>query len=305
MTNTNQNFASKIPCYSFEHVPTRLASGGVGLFIDGNLKYTVLEKESHGAFQASWIAISFNKQNNVICGILDCQHNSPDCFSGYVSDTTQKVASTGKSIYLMSDFNFLFALQSSYLLPTIGKPTRMHGMSASPIDDIFVNNPDQVLISGNIITDVSDHFSQFCILTSGIEKVANKTTKKRDFSDISVRFSNDLPIADWDNIILTLEHTPWDTVFVFDEIDDMLESWENLFNNAVDQHCPWRNKRVALVNQTPWMSNAIIDQLRLRDTLLKRSKRSNNPDDWAEYKRARNKAVGMLKSAKRKYYIKT
>ena len=102
---------------------------------------------------------------------------------------------------------------------------------------------------------------------------------------------------------LTLEHTPWDTVFVFDEIDDMLESWENLFTNAVDQHCPWWYKRVALVNQTPWMSNAIIDQLRLRDTLLKRSKRSNNPDDWAEYKKARNKAVGMLKGAKRKYYV--
>ena len=105
MTNTNQNFASKILCYAFEHVPTRLASRGVGLFIDGNLKYTVLENESHGAFQASWIAISFNKQKNVICGSLDCSHNSPDCFSGYVSDTTQKVASTGKSIYLMSDFN--------------------------------------------------------------------------------------------------------------------------------------------------------------------------------------------------------
>ena len=51
------------------------------------------------------------------------------------------------------------------------------------------------------------------------------------------------------------------------------------------------------------MSNAIIDQLRLRDTLFKRSKRSNNPDDWAEYKKARNKAVGMLKSAKRKCYV--
>ena len=51
------------------------------------------------------------------------------------------------------------------------------------------------------------------------------------------------------------------------------------------------------------MSNAIIDQLRLRDTLLKRSKHSNNPDKWDEYKKARNKAVGMLKSAKRKYYL--
>ena len=82
----------------------------------------------------------------------------------------------------------------------------MHGMSASPIDDIFVNNPDEVLISGNIITDVSDHFSQFCILISGRKKVANKTTEKRDFSDFSdfsVRFSNDLSIADWDNIIVS------------------------------------------------------------------------------------------------------
>ena len=51
------------------------------------------------------------------------------------------------------------------------------------------------------------------------------------------------------------------------------------------------------------MSNAIIDQLRLRDTSLKRSKHSNNPDNWAEYKKARNKAVGMLKSAKQKYCV--
>ena len=79
----------------------------------------------------------------------------------------------------------------------------MHGMSASPIDDIFVNNPDQVLISGNIITDVSDHFSQFCILISGRKKVANKKTEKRDFSDFSDRFSNDLSIADWDSIIVS------------------------------------------------------------------------------------------------------
>ena len=50
--------------------------------------------------------------------------------------------------------DFLLALQSSYLLPTIDKPTRVQWMSASLIDNIFVNNPKQVLISGNIITDV-------------------------------------------------------------------------------------------------------------------------------------------------------
>ncbi|PFX34306.1 RNA-directed DNA polymerase from mobile element jockey [Stylophora pistillata] len=102
---------------------------------------------------------------------------------------------------------------------------------------------------------------------------------------------------------LTLEQTPWDTIFVFDEFDDMLESWENLFNEALDLHCPWRNKRVALVTQTPWMSNAILKQLRLRDTLLKKAKRSKDPFDWAKYKKARNKAVGMSRTAKRKYCV--
>ena len=156
-------------------MPTPLASGGVGLFSDENLNYSALEKESHEAFQVLWIEISFSKQKNVICGIIYRQHNSPDCFIKYFSDTIEKLASTGNKIHIMGDFNlcllkteksqysqdFLLALQSSYLFPTIDKPTRVHRVSASFIDNIFVNNPNQVLISGNIVTDVSDHFSQF------------------------------------------------------------------------------------------------------------------------------------------------
>ena len=77
-------------------MPTPLASGGVGLFIVENLNYTLLEKEAHEAFQALWIEISFSKQKNVICGIIYRQHNSPDCFIEYFSDTIEKLASTGK-----------------------------------------------------------------------------------------------------------------------------------------------------------------------------------------------------------------
>ena len=203
ITHTNQNFATKIPAYAFEHVPTPLASGGVGLFIDENLNYTVLKKESHEAFQALWIEISFSKQKNVICGIIYRQHNSPGCFIEYFFDTIKKLASTGKTIYLMGDFNlcllktekfqysqdFLLALKSSYLLPTIDKPACVHRISASLIDNIFVNNPNQVLISGNIITDVSDHFSQFCIMTSGrvyliVKKIEESALNMRVISSI-------------------------------------------------------------------------------------------------------------------------
>ena len=42
ITNSNENTGlSNIPGYVFEHVPTQLACGGVGLFVDETLSYSV------------------------------------------------------------------------------------------------------------------------------------------------------------------------------------------------------------------------------------------------------------------------
>ena len=65
----------------------------------------------------------------------------------------------------------------------------------------------------------------------------------------------------------TLMRTPWDSVFIFDETDDVLDSWEKLFIDGLEQH--WRTKRVAWVNQAPWITPAIIKQLQFKDALLK------------------------------------
>jgi hypothetical protein len=37
---------------------------------------------------------------------------------------------------------------------------------------------------------------------------------------------------------------PWDTAFVFDEIDEILDTLENLLNNDLNQHIPIKEKRV-------------------------------------------------------------
>ena len=108
-----------------------------------------------------------------------------------------------KTLTSRHSHEFLTALQSNYLIPAIDKLSRVHRASASLIDNIFVNNLEQVLQSGNIITDVSDHFCQFCIMTSVKEKAhSKKKIRKRDFSH-SERFNSDLSSVDWDNIIST------------------------------------------------------------------------------------------------------
>jgi len=68
-------------------------------------------------------------------------------------------------------YDFLTFLQSCFLFPTIDKPTRVRSTSAALIDNIFTNNPDQVVVSGDIISDISDHFSQFCIVKSIMDKI--------------------------------------------------------------------------------------------------------------------------------------
>ena len=76
-----------------------------------------------------------------------------------------------------------------------------------------------------------------------------------------------------------------------------------LLIDALEQHCPWRTKRVARVNQGPWITPAITKQLQLRDASLKKFKSHRNPNVWADYKKAKNKAVGMLRNIKRKFYV--
>lgn len=78
----------------------------------------------------------------------------------------------------------------------------------------------------------------------------------------------------------TLNETPWDSEFIFDDIDDMLSSWDLLFHTALDSNCPWRVKRVAKARKLPWLNRYVTRQLRERGRLLKIAKKWKNPPDW-------------------------
>ena len=68
--------------------------------------------------------------------------------------------SDDKDVYIMGDFNidllkcetsqvsqdFLLSLRNCYLIPTVDKPTRLHRTSATLVDNIFVNNPNNMIL---------------------------------------------------------------------------------------------------------------------------------------------------------------
>ena len=213
---TNSNFIDfnpNITGYNFEYVPTPLSAGGVGMYIDSDFKYEVL-KDLWWSFQALWVEIHFTNAANIICGVIYRQHNSPETFLKYFEETIENFIISGKPIYIMSDTylnllhfnscnyveNFLLTLQSLNLTPTIDKPTRVHRNSATLIDNIFTNKVEENIISGNLSSDVSDHFAQFCISQWPLSKEKPLRLLSRDFSNFTERnFINDLLLINWDH----------------------------------------------------------------------------------------------------------
>ena len=302
ISNEN-NFHPSIPGYVFEYVPTPLASGGVGLFVDQSLHYTVLEKTSNEAFQAIWIEISFVNHKNIVCGIIYRQHNSPEYFQSYFEEVIEKMVSVDKTVYIMGDLNidllkcetsqisqdFLLSLQSCYLIPTVYKPTRVYRASATLIDNIFVNNSDKLLASGNIISDISDHFSQFCITTSARDKKQQiKSVKMRDYSNFSAdSFAKDLLEVDWDRMIANGANCP----------DKLFSTFYNKYNKIVNKHAPFKrlSNRKAKQLSKPWITTGI------KASIAVKSKLYASGDD-SRFKYYRNKICSLIRLSKKRHY---
>jgi hypothetical protein len=133
------------------------------MYIDKSLKVLMKRFKHYGRN-------IFVQKKNIIVEVIYRQHNSPHKFKEYFDEVIEKFTATGKSLCIMRDFNldllkiesscysrdFFLSLQSCYLIPSIDKPTRVYNNSATLIDNIFINMPERVTISGNIISDITD-----------------------------------------------------------------------------------------------------------------------------------------------------
>ena len=112
----------------------------------------------------------------------------------------EKISKENKSIFLMSDFNinrlnyeshgetndFINTMISHDLLPHILHPTpHVTDHSATVIGNIFSNRTSYETASGNIITQISDHFLQFLILNKVAIDYKTCSFAKLDFSNFN------------------------------------------------------------------------------------------------------------------------
>ena len=249
-----------------------------------------------------WIEVIFSQKKNIICGVAYRQHNNPECFSKYIDDKLESFSSKGNPVFLLPDtnidllqvntcnyaHNFLLSLQSNSILPIIDKPTRVHRESAMLIDNIFTNSLDNLVLSGNIITDLSDHFSQFCIMNSTTLTNRVYNFKVRDYSQFSeTSFINDVQQIDWTTLLSSSE----------DDSSKQFSTFYNKLNKLAYKHAPLKNlsKRKTKAFAKPWITKGIKMAVRKKNALFK----SNN---FNKYKLYRNSIVTLTRASKKLYY---
>ena len=72
------------------------------------------------------------------------------------------------------------------------------------IDNIFYNEINEAAISGNVVTEISDHHAQCLITPRILETDLNKVTRRRSFKNFNNGlFKNHFLKTDWESLLRT------------------------------------------------------------------------------------------------------
>ncbi|MCU7801059.1 MAG: hypothetical protein KZQ70_13205, partial [gamma proteobacterium symbiont of Lucinoma myriamae] len=199
--------------------------------------------------------------------------------------------------YILGDINkdllnnninrvWLDYIESFGLTQVVSGATRVTAETKTLIDHIYCNINENVTFVDVPKIGISDHFPIFFTrkLNSHVPKTKHITITYRSFKNF-----------DENKFISELQSVPWDLIPLFDETDDILETWTDLFLEVVDVNVPLRQHRVKYKNQPQWLTPDILDAIKARD-------RHKALGQENEYKVLRNKVTQLIRQSKKEKY---
>ncbi|KAL9962094.1 hypothetical protein ACROYT_G031165 [Oculina patagonica] len=152
---------------------------------------------------------------------------------------------------LHSPTNPLADFCGQFCLPnTIVEPTGMTRTSKTLIDVILVNQPERWATSGTLQLGTSDHDLVYIARKQGLPKPKANVIESRSMKHFNV-----------DAFLADLATTPWDTTFVYDDIDDIWAHWSKLYNDTIKNHAP-TIKKIVQTSPNPWINVHIKKAMR-------------------------------------------
>ena len=301
----------EIPGYKYFPCGSQSQNGGVALYVKTGLTPTPrpdLSKDNPD-FESVWVEIENNNgKNYLLCCTYRHPNSAIDTFCDYLQEILSNPAVSNKQIFILGDFNinllnhnsntpttnFVNFLFSKQFLPYIIHPSRVSGNASTLIDNIFSNITDNETLSGNIMTQISDHFPQFLIVKHAGISNQNVSYFQHDFSSLNEEnLQNDFANLD-------LNYLTDNALDVNAKFNRFLSSLDEL----VKAHAPLKklSKKDIKFRNKPWISGKIQKMMRIRDNLLRKIRKNNSQSLADLYKKFRNRVSESLRESKASYF---
>ena len=159
--------------------------------------------------------------------------------------------------------------------------------TSSTLNDHIYTNFDENISRVHVCKiPISDHYAVFgnrqlnnCIKTNTHQTVAYRSFKNFE----ETMFINDL------------REVSWETIEAFEDINETVEVWDNMFLEVVNKHAPIKSHRTKRNYQPAWLTPQILDCIKQRN----KCKVSWKMD---VYLHIRNRVSKMIDSAKNETY---
>lgn len=280
--------------------------GGVLIYISKALTYKVLYSGDH-ELELLVISVS-NIFDRCIClGVLYRPPNAGHFVLDSVSNVlcNMHISNLFSNFVLLGDFNIDFNnpnhtyynhlssfMSSFFLTQVVSSPTRVTSQSCTLIDLALVSECSFVH-SCNVIPPLanSDHHGLHLQLRMRKERCHTTTARRKVW-----RYN----LADFAGACDQLDELYLEDVLVPNNIDQSLLKWSELFLRTMHQFIP--HAMLPDRQTLPWLTKTLVNAIKRRNYLFKKSKQTGDEGSFLKYKTLRNKIVRDLRKAKQAFF---
>ena len=313
LDNTILDESIKIPGYTLMRKDRICArrSGGVCCYVKDNLPFLRRIDLERNDTELLWVELKIKPKSIIIGVCYRPPGQSRDQVNSFISSLQSQIEQVCSmnlnSVYLIGDFNdrcqdwndnhvhselkleLVELVNMSNMSQMISEPTHFTQTSHNLLDIIITDSPHLISDSGTLPPmGTSRHSIIFC-RTSNIS--STKPKYYRDFWDYSR--------ADFDGLNIAMSDIPWEAI-EDEDISIMTSKWTQLFLDTAKEYIP--HKRV-LVNprDKPWITYSVKTEIKRRNNLYRRWKRSQRNHDFIVYSEAGFKVKTSIETAKADY----
>jgi hypothetical protein len=187
-------------------------------------------------------------------------------------------------------------ISSNGFIQCIRKATRIVNNSHSLIDHIVTNTREEVIESGTLIMDISDHFMTFIKLKNSHTKVKSKPKLSKNLSKENInKFKINLQTQTWENVLTCFD--------VNDSYNAFWDTFKFLFDINFPDKVTKQNKNLHKLNE--FMTNGLLISRINKNNLHKTAVQTPSVENVDRYKAYRNVYNKLLRASKKTYFCES